>query len=231
MTAISLDTTQASASRRGTPFPWRTWSPLAVLLVLSIVTTWMTNVLVLDPETLARMAPGANHTASQVEFFRKLQMWSLLTLPVSWAMRLGVLALMVQMACLIGGRDVKLSIAFHCVTWTGFVTVLGTVLRLVFLRYMVDPSDLSAAMLNVTPSSLASVLLAPDDERHFLYALLSVIGLLDLIWVGALALALEYVGKLRWRTAIGAAIAVWTVVAVCQIAMATYGAAVTSPVN
>ena len=65
---------------------------------------------------------------------------------------------------------------------------------------------------------------APDDTRVFLYAVLSVIGVLDILWIGLPAVALGFTGKIRWSTAICSAIAVWFTVIVRQVAMVTYGA-------
>lgn len=199
---------------------WSTAAAFAVLVAASAVTTVVSNRSLLTAQVLTQVLPARANVDPIMAMIHRIQFVSVVASPVVWGGRLLFLALLVQLMCLLDSVELPFAQAFRAVTVASYASVLAAATRLGFLLFAVGVAHIDAHALQIVPTSVASLVMAPDDPRRLLYECLSRVSLWELAWVGLLAAMLTTSARVPRRQAALIAAMTWGLTAAAGIGLA-----------
>jgi hypothetical protein len=135
--------------------------------------------------------------------------------------RVGLSALLVQLALLLLGVQTSLSKVFRGALWAQAATWLGTAAQVVWISTL-PPASISTATLEAPPGTLASFFPVQHDVSVPLTILLHQVTLFDLAWIILFATAIEDGQALRARIAFVAVGLTWLAFAAVRWAALLY---------
>lgn len=217
--AVSVHTSPAPTRRTGL------WLILA-LMIVTTATGWFINERIITRDVFHQLLDAqldTNRVDSQFDLLRQIQVWGYLATPLILLVRLTAVAFTVQLFLLLT-REVPFRKVFLATAWAQAAVCAAGIERALYL-VLLPSGDISRATLWVTPGSLASLLLYPEDIQRPLYAMLSLVSVFELAWCAILVLALRRVRGVSGAAALGATVCTWTLLAALQLAITSYFAA------
>jgi len=194
----------------------RSWQLLALVIALNLIVLWFSNEYVLTRETYQRLLSDrleASRVDEYFDFARRLRIWGYVLTPLVVVVRVGFMALALQLALLLLLIEVPIGRLFRLALWAALALLAGTAVREAFLAAL-DPATLSLARLSVVPASLASVTMDLEDFRAPLYGLLSFVNPFELAWCAIMAAGIADGKKLKPVTAASVVVSVWMTVTI-----------------
>ena len=194
----------------------RPWQLLGLVIALNLIVLWFSNEYVLTRETYQRLLSDrleASRVDEYFDFARRLRIWGYVLTPPVVVVRVGFMALALQLALLLLLIEVPIGRLFRLALWAFLALLAGTAVRDAFLATL-DPADLSLARLSLAPASLASVTMDLEDFRAPLYGLLSFVNPFELAWCAIMVAGIADGKKVKLVTAAGVVVIVWMTVTV-----------------
>ena len=200
-----------------------TWQIFILINILWFAISLYTNERVLAPEVMAGLVghtSGVEIPAAQLDQMRRQGRWAYLILPILLAIRVGVVALTLQLISMLMAHVLPYRLAFRAALG-GFVAVAyGTLVRMLRLD-LLPPNALTQEELAVVPDSLAVVFSGAWADVSVLSASLSVLSLHDAFWLVIVTFYLAGLTGFGRRRAFTIALGAW-----CATALARVGAEV-----
>lgn len=221
VTAEEVGANNTAAAEPSRP---RTWHLFVALAAVQLALSLFLNHRVLTPElyqsVMADQAPSA-----QIDEFivltQKWQLWSYVLSPVVLALRVSVVALLVQLVLLLFPVEVPFGRVFRAALIAYSALLIGIAFHTYWLSSL-PTSEINAATLELVPGSLATLLPELARERPAFAYLLNVVTLFDIAWCVFFALALEGERSLRFVPALSAVLVVWLMTVACKWGIAAY---------
>ena len=196
-----------------------TWGIFLAICVVWLAISLYANERVLTPEVMAglvRRANGVQISASQLDQFRRQGRWAYVLLPILLAIRVGVVALVLQLASMLLTHALSYRDAYRASLWGFVATAYGSLVRLIRLD-LLPPDALTQEELELVPDSLAAVLSGAPEAAPVLFASLGVLSLHDLFWVLIVTMVLTAGSRLRHRRAFTIAACAWCATALARL--------------
>jgi hypothetical protein len=196
-----------------------TWVLFFAICVVWFAISLYSNERVLAPDVMAgvvRRANGVQISASQLDQLQRQGRWAYVLLPMLLAVRIGVVALVLQLASMLLTHALPYRNAYRASLWGFGATAYGTLVRLIRLD-LLPPDALTQAELALVPDSLAAVLPGANEAVPFVSASLGVLSLHDLFWVLIVTVALTTTPRLHHRQALAIATGTWCATALARV--------------
>lgn len=196
-----------------------TWQLFAAALVATAAAAWVNNEFVMTREVFHNLLGGQMEAARVDDAFRTMQRgagWSYALLPVVLALRLAMVALLLQMMLLITGAEAPFRRLFRAALWAYPALLWASAVRLAVL-VRTPAAEIDQAALAAVPGSVAAYrpdLAAPGTPLHALLALLTQ---WEVVWMVLLYLAVRAALPRAGRAAlIGAVGGTWAIIVFFQ---------------
>ena len=121
----------------------RSWQLLALVIALNLIVLWFSNEYVLTRETYQRLLSDrleASRVDEYFDFARRLRIWGYVLTPPVVVVRVGFMALALQLALLLLLIEVPIGRLFRLALWAFLALLAGTAVRDAFLATL-DPAD------------------------------------------------------------------------------------------
>jgi hypothetical protein len=144
---------------------------------------WFTNEYVLTRSVYHHLLDARLETRrvdAQFDLMQQMAVWGYLAAPAVLALRLVVVAMTAQLFLLLF-RDVPFRVVFRAACWAYAALCAALAARAVFL-YLLPPELLNQGSFQIIPSSLASLLMYPQDYKNPLYSLLNLLNVFEAAW-------------------------------------------------
>jgi hypothetical protein len=200
----------------------------AIVALVTVAVAWFTNEYVLTRAVYHRMLDAkleASRVDAQFDFMQQVSMWGYLVAPVFLLLRLAIVAMTAQLFLLLA-EDVPFRVVFRAACWASLAVCAASAARAGYL-YLLPTDAITAASMQVVPSSLASLVMYPEDYRSPVYALLNLANVFEAAWCVILYHALRSGGggRVGARPALVATAGTWTLLSMLQWAFSAYLAA------
>src|SRR5258705_1728592 len=141
----------------GSPRPaLRPWQLLALVMALNLIVIWFFNEYVLTPETFQPLLSDrleASRVDEYFEFARRLRIWGYVVTPLVVVVRVGFMALALQLALLLLLIEGPIGRLFRLALSASLALLAGTAVREDLVARL-DTATLSLGSLHVVPGSL-----------------------------------------------------------------------------
>jgi len=197
----------------------RTIYLFGVLTIVSLALVWANNEFVMTKGVLNALAGNPQNSFQvdmQYETIRRMTAWGYVLAPIQVACRIGCVALVVQMICLLGGREIPYGKMFRTSAIASGATLFGSLLQVFWITQQ-PATAITQASLGIVPDSLAAWFGTTNTAPSLLYLLLSRVSITSLLWMLLLYWGLRETNRLR---AVGAATATaitWVVMSGLQV--------------
>jgi len=199
---------------------------LVGVAALSVAIGWFTNEHVITRDVYHRVLDArldASRVDAQFDFVQQVAVWGYLATPIVLMLRLVVVAMTVQLFLLLGA-DVPFRVVFRAACWASLAMCAATAARTAYL-FLLPADAITPASLQVVPSSLASLVMYPQDYKQPLYSLLNLVNVFEIAWCVILYQALRNGSRVTARSAALATAGTWALLSTLQWAFTAYLAA------
>ena len=148
---------------------------------------------------------------TQYNAMQAMRVWGYLLVPVRVAVRVALVALVIQMVCLVGAVEIRFRTLFRLSAITYLATLHASLVQILWIARQ-SSGGVGKSDLAVVPDSLAALLMAPGAEPTWLYLLLSRASLAGILWVMLLYLGLSATKPLRRAGVAAATAGTWIIV-------------------
>jgi len=197
----------------------------ALLAAGSIAVTLFTNRMVLTDAAYRALLPDGGASPSQVEqtiaAMRRWESLGLLISPLVLLARVAFHALLVQLAFLLQGTQLRFSLVFRGAIWAAWMTWLGSAMQAIWLASL-PPAALSTEQLGAMPGGLTTLIPALNAGPDGLVLLFRQITVFDLGWILVFAVALEGAEKASAGRSLLSVTLVWLVSTLSQWGLMLY---------
>ena len=190
-----------------------------LLTVLSTMLVWANNEFVMTKDIFRALAGHSQNLVQvdmQYETVRQMNTWGYVFAPVQTAVRIGFVAVIVQMTCLLGGKEIPFGKIFRISAVAFGATLFGSLLQ-VFWVVRQPVAAITQASLGIVPDSLAAWLGTTSTDPSFLYLLLSRVSITSLLWMLLLYWGLRETSRMRCFGAATATVVTWCIVSAAQV--------------
>jgi len=197
--------------------------PFLLITLVWLSVTVYANEGVLAPEVMAdivRRTSGVEMSVVQLDQLRRRGRWAYPLLPALLAIRVGVVALALQMVSMLMAHAVPYREAFRAGLWGFAAVAYGAFVRTLRLD-LLPAGGLTRAELALVPDSLAAIFSRGGGELTVLSSALGVLSLHDAFWICIVAACLKTRTDLGTWRALAVAVGAW-----CATAAARVGAQV-----
>jgi len=107
----------------------RSWQLLALVIALNLIVLWFSNEYVLTRETYQRLLSDrleASRVDEYFDFARRLRIWGYVLTPLVVVVRVGFMALALQLALLLLLIEVPIGRLFRLALWAALALLAGT---------------------------------------------------------------------------------------------------------
>ena len=200
----------------------RTWGVFVLLVLVSAAIAWINNEFVMTSEVYRDLLSEQSSDSSvdrQIESITTVRSWSYLAIPVLVWTRIALIALVVQMFCLLGMVDITFRQLFRVAAIAFFATLAGSLNRIVWIvrQNVVDASTLSAS-----PGSLAAIALPHSASDSWSYVLLSQVSFFHLVWAALMVVGLVSTKRIGVAGAVAVTSGAWGLVTGLRMSLALY---------
>jgi hypothetical protein len=203
----------------------RTWHMFAAAVVLTAALMWINQNWVMTRDVYHNLLSDQMEAGRIDEYFDVLHQsarWGYVSLPLVVALRVGLVAALLQLFCLFFLAEAPIAKLFRAALWAYPALLYGVAVRLLVLA-RTAPEEITRDALSVTPGSLTALFPRLGEPGTPLYAGLSLVSFWEVLWCAALFLALRRVAGVRgWWTRAAAVGGVWTLLALFQWGITVY---------
>lgn len=221
-TTLADDTFGSLSAEAGTE-GWPTWVLFVVAVGISLLLTWVSSELILTEEAY-RSVLDERLTASRVEdiysFNRRFRVLGYIVAPLVVLVRIAFVALLLQMALLLGGIEIRFKGVFRAATIGFFAILYGDVARWLVL-WLKDASTLTPADLSYVPGAASNVM-DPAAIETPLYQLFSLVNVFELLWCVVVVYQLRKMTKMSIGGTVAATLSVWGMVTLFRWGIALF---------
>lgn len=189
-----------------------------LLAIASVGLVWANNEFVMTRESLASLAGSAIQSYQidlQYQTIQRYAWWGYVAAPLQTAARVAFVALVIQLACLLGAIEIRFGRLFRIASVAFVATLIGSVLQIIWIAR--TPSAIHQASLGIVPDSLAAWIGVSTGAPSLFALLLNRFSLTSLLWILLLLWGLKRSTNLRGSTATVIVIAVWAFVCAMQV--------------
>ncbi|MFC1639557.1 hypothetical protein ACFL3B_02185 [Gemmatimonadota bacterium] len=200
-------------------YPVKTIYVFGLLTILSTMLVWANNEFVMTKEIFRALAGNTQNSFRvdmQYETVRRMNDWGYVFAPVQTTLRIGFVALIVQMTCLLGGKEIPFGRIFRISAIAFGATLFGSLLQ-IFWIVRQPVTAITQASLGIVPDSMAAWLSTTSAAPSLLYLLLSRVSITSLLWMLLLYWGLLETNRLRWFGAATATAVTWCIANAVQI--------------
>lgn len=204
----------------------KTWQIFLVVAAVQILVTWILNEQVMTREVYQNLLAdqvGAARADDVFDFTRRLNLWGYVLAPVVLGLRLGVVALFVQLVLLLGMAEVRYRHVFRAALLAFTAVLYGDAIR-IGLLWLEDPAQITQQVLSLTPLALSNFM-DPQAHRASTYALANMVSAFDVAWWLIFAETLRHPARISRVAALSAVAAVGVLATLFQWGVMTYLAA------
>lgn len=190
-----------------------------MLALISVVLAWANNEFVMTKDVLLALAGNPQNTIQvdmQYETVRHMASWGYVMAPVQTAFRVGFVALIVQMICLLGGKEIHYGRLFRISTIAFGAVLFGSLLQIFWIARQ-PATAVTQASLGIVPDSLAAWFGTTGTAPSLLHLILSRISITSLLWGLLLYWGLRETRLLRFVGAATVTVGTWCVASAVQI--------------
>ena len=212
-------TKQDNAGTTSSMAPMNAVCLFALLAVASIGLAWVNNEFVITKEVFRTLAGNPGNSAqadAQYEAVQSIRIWGYVMAPLQTAFRIGLIAMVVQVVCLIGGVEIKFATLFRIASVAFGAVLFGSVLQILWIVKLPATANTRAA-LGIVPDSVAAWVGLASDTPTFLYLVLSRVSFTSLLWMLLVYWGLSETKKLRPGGAATVTTATWLIVSTLQV--------------
>ena len=194
---------------------------------VSFAVAWFTNEMVMTREIYHRLFDAkleVSRVDAQFDLMRQMASVGYTALPLVVLVRTVTVAMTTQLFLLLFA-DVPFRVVFRASCLAFLATCAAAAARSGYL-YLLPLDAVTPASLQVLPSSLASLVMYPEDYRSPLYGALNLVSVFEIAWCVILYQALR-AHRVEPRAALTATAGTWTLLAVLQWAVSAYLVSVT----
>lgn len=199
--------------------PIRTLYLFGLLAIVSTLLAWANNEFVMTKEVFYALAGNPQNTLQvdmQYETVRRMSAWGYVMAPIQTAFRIGFVALIVQMTCLIGGREIPYSRLFRISAIAFGATLFGSLLQ-IFWIVQQPVTAITQASLGIVPDSVAAWFGTTGTAPSLLHLVLSRVSFTSVLWMLLLYWGLRETNRLRLVGAATATAVTWCIVSAVQV--------------
>ncbi len=210
---------QLSNQSSTSPSPISTVHLFGLLTVASLALVWANNEFVLTKEVFLALAGNPQSSFQvdiQYETVRRMTVWGYGFAPLQTAFRIGFVALVAQMICLLGGIELPFGKVFRVSATAFWATIFGSLLQIVWIAKQ-PANTITRVSLEIVPDSLAAWLAFPNELPSPLYHTLSRASITSLLWMLLLYWGLRDTNQLRPAGAVVVTTATWLVVSALSV--------------
>ena len=210
---------QLSNQSSTSPSPISTVYLFGLLTVVSLALVWANNEFVLTKEVFLALAGNPQSSFQvdmQYETVRRMTIWGYGFAPLQTAFRIGFVALVAQMICLLGGIELPFGKVFRVSATAFWATIFGSLLQIVWIAKQ-SANTITRVSLEIVPDSLAAWLTFPNELPSPLYHTLSRASITSLLWMLLLYWGLRETNQLRPAGAVVVTTATWLVVSALSV--------------
>lgn len=189
----------------------------------TIAVTWYFNTFVMTREvyhTLLGDQMGAERVDQFFNLLRQRTYWSHGLIPLVVLVRVGFVALMLQLVLLLMAIEAPLARLFRCALWAFGVLLVEAAARALSLSFM-SAAQINQTVLSTNPVSLGYWVLSSRESSELAIAL-APLTLTEAAWLVILIVLLAETARLRMKAAAIAATSVWLLSALVQVTFALY---------
>ena len=186
---------------------------------MSIALVWANNEFVMTKEVFYALAGNPQNTVQvdmQYETVRRMSAWGYAVAPIQTAFRIGFVALIVQMTCLLGGIEISYGRLFRISAIAFGAILFGSLLQIFWITRQ-PVAAISQAALGIVPDSLAAWFTATSEAPSFAYLALSRVSITSVLWVLLLYWGLRETHRLRQFAAAAVTTVTWFIVSALQV--------------
>jgi len=213
-----------SNSTRPSQAPISTIYMFGLLAIASTVLVWANNEFVMTKEVSYALAGNPQNTIQvdmQYEAVRRMSTWGYAAAPVQTAIRIGFVALIVQMTCLLGGKEISYGKLFRISAIAFGATLFGSLLQIFWITRQ-PVAAITQASLGIVPDSLAAWFGASSNAPSLFYLLLSRASITSLLWMLLLYWGLRETNRLNCFGAAAVTAVTWFVVSALQVSTSLF---------
>jgi hypothetical protein len=210
---------QPTAEHPTTPSSISTGVLFGLLVLASLILVWANNEFVMTKEVFLALAgdqQASYQVETQYETIRRMTVWGYGFAPLQTAFRIGFVALVAQMVCLLGGIEIPFGRVFRISATAFWATLFGSLLQILWIAKQ-PAAAITRASLGTAPDSMAAWLLPQYEAPSLLYLVLSRASITSLIWMLLLYWGLRETRRLRHTGAAVVTTATWVVVSTLSL--------------
>jgi hypothetical protein len=195
-----------------------------LLTILGLVLAWANNEFVMTKEVLLALAGDPQNTAQvelQYETVQRMQVWGYVMAPFQTAFRIGLVGLVVQLMCLLGGIDIGFRKVFRISSVAFGAQLFGSFLQVIWIVRQ-PTTAITRASLGIVPDSLAAWFGTANEAPSLLYLVLSRASITSMMWMLLLYWGLRETNQIRPVGAAAATIGTWLAVGTLQVATSLF---------
>ena len=157
----------------------------------------------------------------QYETVRRMSTWGYAAAPIQTAIRIGFVALILQMTCLLGGKEIPYGKLFRISAIAFGATLFGSLLQIVWITRQ-PVAAITQASLGIVPDSLAAWFGASNDAPSLIYLMLSRASITSLLWMLLLYWGLRETNRLKFVGATAVTAVTWFIVSALHLGTALF---------
>lgn len=200
-----------------------TWLLFSLAVGGSLLLAWVSNEFVFTREVYGNLF-GEQLTAARVDDFYTVNRQFLgvgyLATPFIVLLRIGVVALLLQMVLLLIGRQIRFRSVFRISTVGFFASLCGSALQSVYLLGQ-EARDITAADLSYMPGALSNLLSSAAMDTP-IYQLLSILNVYEAMWVVIVTYLLRQASDLSTTAAAATTGSVWIMLTLFRWGLAVF---------
>lgn len=197
----------------------RTVYLFGILTVVSLALVWANNEFVMTKDVLSSLTGNPQNTVQldmQYETVRRMSLWGFAMAPLQMLFRIGVAALVVQIACLLGGKEIPYGRLFRISAVAFGAILFGSCLQILWIARQ-PAVAITRASLGIVPDSLAAWIGTSSDAPTLLYLVLNRASVTSLLWMLLLYWGLRETNRLRAVAAATVTAITWLVMSGLQV--------------
>jgi hypothetical protein len=190
-----------------------------LLVLASLVLVWANNEFVMTKGIFLALAGDRQETFQvemQYETVQRMAFWGYGMAPLQTAFRIGFVALVAQMTCLLGGIEIPFGRVFRISATAFWAILFGSSLQILWIAKQ-PAAAITRASLGIAPDSLAAWLLPQYEAPSLLYHALSRASITSFVWMLLLYWGLRETGRVRPAGAAVVTTATWLVVSTLSL--------------
>ena len=196
----------------------RTWQLFLLLVCAALALSWYQRDFIMTREVYHHLfgdRVGAERIDDHFDQLRQTAKWGYLAVPVFVGLRVGFVAILVQLYALLVLQELRLSLLFRAACWAYPALLYGMLVRTIVLA-RVGADRIEIPDLSFVPGSVSAFLLDASEYRSWMYNLLNFFNPSEVLWCAALYIALRTAGRLGSPLRIGLVLAVWSTTTLLQ---------------